>query len=73
MEYGMILGMKLESLFDLNSVPELLLLLLMGVGITFVGYLVNGFWGASVALILGVIFFFAYQMVCVKFVSSILN
>ena len=60
-EYAIILSGKLESLLNLNSVAELFSVLWIGIPITFLGYLIKGGWGASLALLAGIILFFSFK------------
>jgi hypothetical protein len=57
-EYATILGLKMESLLNLNSFRELFSVFGIGILVTVLGYLIKGGWGAALALLAGTILFF---------------
>jgi len=61
MEYVMLLGLNLRSLFSSASISGMLLLIGSGIAITLVGYLLKGIWGACIALGTGTILFLYFK------------
>ena len=57
MEYAVLLGLKMGSLFNLNSFGEVFSVLGVGILATVLGYLIKGEWGSALALLAGAILF----------------
>ncbi len=58
MECAVLLGLKMGSLFNLNSFGEVFSILGLGILVTLSGYLIKGGWGAALAFLAGTILFF---------------
>jgi len=61
MEYGTMLGFNIRSLFSSMPISEILLLFGLGMALIFVGYLLKGMWGASIAFLAGVVLFLYFK------------
>jgi len=57
MEYAVLLGLNLKTLFSSASISEILLLIGSGIALTVLGYLLKGVWGACIALGSGTLLF----------------
>ncbi len=60
MEYAVLLGLNIKSLFSSASISEMLLLIGSGIALAVLGYLLKGVWGACIALGSGIILFFYF-------------
>jgi hypothetical protein len=58
MDYGILLGLKMGSLFTLDSFGEVFPFLGLGTLVTLSGYMIKGIRGAAFALLMGAIIFF---------------
>ena len=61
MEYAILLGLNLKSVFSSASFSQLLLLFGAGVALAVLGYLFKGIWGACTALGIGTILFLFFS------------
>jgi hypothetical protein len=57
MEYAVLFGLNIKSLFSSGSISGMLLLFGLAVALAVVGYLLKGVWGACIALGSGTILF----------------
>jgi len=57
LEYGILMGLKEGSSFNLASLLEMSLLLGLGIALVIAGYSIKGVWGAGVALFGGLVLF----------------
>ena len=61
MEYAVLLGLNIKSLFDSASISGMFLLFGLAVALAVVGYLLKGVWGACIALGSGTILFIYFR------------
>lgn len=61
LEYGRLLGLTGESPLNLESMGTIVLIMLAGAGLLFVGYQVKGVWGAIIAMAIGILLFLYRQ------------
>ena len=50
---GALLGEKINSFFNFNSLPDYAWVLIAGIILVGLGYLIKGWWGSFLALVVG--------------------
>lgn len=61
MEYAVLIGLNIKSIFSSGSVSGIFLLLGLALALAVVGYLLKGVWGACIALGSGTILFIYFR------------
>lgn len=60
-EYGVLLGSDVKSLFSSVPISEMLLALGFGIALIITGYLLKGVWGAGLAFLVGSVLFLYFK------------